>query len=152
MPGDGGDPKQRLTHTRTQSCTTSRQQPPLTVLTRDPLCYFRGNSAQRNIVLLQELMYYLFVLTNLSLLLVIVSTLQDVCAVLFVFYCIGFVRWMVMHSKNWWDPWPVVLVVSPNLVWALWMAPKMKYDTKSTRGSDDDSHLNKLLLNEPTSE
>ncbi|RLM55233.1 hypothetical protein C2845_PM10G08200 [Panicum miliaceum] len=38
-------------------------------------------------------------------------------------------------SDDWWDIWPAVLVLTATLVWALWMAPKMKYDTKPARGS-----------------
>ncbi|PVH48134.1 hypothetical protein PAHAL_4G256900 [Panicum hallii] len=38
-------------------------------------------------------------------------------------------------SDNWWDIWPAVLVLTATLAWALWMAPKMKYDTKPARGS-----------------
>ncbi|PUZ61362.1 hypothetical protein GQ55_4G269600 [Panicum hallii var. hallii] len=58
---------------------------------------------------------------------------DDVGAVLYVLYAIGMMAWM--WSDNWWDIWPAVLVLTATLVWALWMAPKMKYDTKPARGS-----------------
>lgn len=58
----------------------------------------------------------------------------DVWAVLYVFYYIGMTTFMVRHDK--WDSWPAVLIQSTVLIWAIWMAPKMKYDTKPTRGSD----------------
>ncbi|RLN12008.1 hypothetical protein C2845_PM09G08720 [Panicum miliaceum] len=70
---------------------------------------------------------------------------KDVGAVLYVFYYIGMMAWMVRHSDNWSATWPVFPVLTATLVWALWMAPKMKYDTKPARGSGD-SDLKATLL------
>ncbi|CAN6202061.1 unnamed protein product [Urochloa humidicola] len=65
-------------------------------------------------------------------------------AVLYVFYYIGMTTLMVRRYG--WDSWTAVLILSTVLVWVLWNAPKIKYDTKPTPGSEDDSNLSTGLI------
>ncbi|CAL5051874.1 unnamed protein product [Urochloa decumbens] len=65
-------------------------------------------------------------------------------AVLYVFYYIGMITLMVRRYG--WDSWMAVLILSTVLVWVIWNAPKIKYDTKSAPGSEDDSNLTTGLI------
>jgi len=58
-----------------------------------------------------------------------------VFVVLYVCIIIFVIALLVKRYDNWWDLWPVYVILTINLVCAIWMAPKMKYDTKPARGS-----------------
>ncbi|CAN6296841.1 unnamed protein product [Urochloa humidicola] len=73
-----------------------------------------------------------------------VTVALNVFTVLYVLFVIGLITWMVVMSKNWWDPWPA-LTLLPMVAFTIKLTPKLKFATKPTPGSDDSDLSAKLL-------
>ncbi|KAJ1270521.1 hypothetical protein BS78_06G058100 [Paspalum vaginatum] len=61
---------------------------------------------------------------------------------------IGFITLMFWRFGTWFDIFLPVVMLTPNLVWGLWMIYKMPVSTNCTQGSDATDLSTKLLASE----